>query len=122
MVKKIFLKNEDQLQRYNKICQIVSNNIEKENFLKTLITDKIKVMKKKEESEMNKLLSNAERNLNNYKQIMEDYSQPQDIKRYRYYNIHNDIRKNYWNKYNLDRFNKRKDLIERSNLSVYSLN
>jgi hypothetical protein len=122
LIDKLDKSNEDQLQRYNKICQIVSNNKEKENFLKLLITDKIKVMKKKEESEMSKLLSNAERNLNDYKQIMEDYSQPQDIKRYRYYNIHNDIRKNYWNKYNLERFNKRKDLIERSNLSVYSFN
>ena len=120
LIDKFNRSKEDQLQKYNKICQIVSNNQEKENFIKSIVSEKIKLMKKKEESEMNRMLTNLERNLNNYKHIVEDYKHPQENKRYRYFNIHNDIKKNYWSKYNLDRFTKQNDKIERSNVSIHS--
>ena len=118
LVEKLDSSNDQKLNKYNKICQIIHHNIEKQDLFKSIINGKIDTMKKRPESEMNRLLNNVERNLINFKSIAEEYKKIPVNKNFKYYDKINEMKMKFWNKYHVDRLANKKSVSEKPKITT----
>ena len=108
LIEKLDSSDDKQIHKYNKICQIIQSNNEKDDLFKSILNGKIETMHKKQESEMNRLLNNVEKSLNHIKHITKDYKLKTNDKNILFYQRQNDMRINFWNKFHVDRLANKK--------------
>jgi hypothetical protein len=101
LIKKIADYDEEQINKINKICQIVFHNDERDKLFKEIINEKIKDKQSREEIEYKNTLEKMGGNVIGIKNLLDKYSKKVcHIDRYR--EIHNDTLK-YWNRIGIDK-------------------
>jgi hypothetical protein len=116
-IKKIVECSEEKRSKANKICQIIYHNKDKWNIVNERIKEKIEDKKNKDDSKYKNELKQMGETLKDFSSIISEYKFS-DNKRERYREMHKQIEKKYWKKFNIDRLLIRDDRCK-SNLRKF---
>jgi hypothetical protein len=116
-IKKIVECSEDKKSKANKICQIIYHDKDKWNMVNERIKEKIEDKKNKDDSKYKYDLKQMGETLKDFSSIISLYNFS-DNKRERYREMHKQIDRKYWKKFNIDRLVIRDDRCK-SNLRKF---
>lgn len=105
LVKSIAQYDEEKFVRLNKICQRVFNKNIEESDMKYRINGKIENIHQNQKADYKIKMKSMEKEVKKLRQICEKYPTKDD--REKYENLLYDVKKNYWDKRNLERLMKR---------------
>jgi len=106
LIKKISEMDEEQINKMNKICQIVYHNDENSKKIKDTIKEKINNLKNKEKQEYKNKIVIMGKEIDNISMILKNYEKKVNDKE-RYREKQNDIIKKYWEKYDIDKISRK---------------
>ena len=116
LIKKIADYDEEQINKINKICQIVLHNNERSKLFKDIIQEKLTALKNREKIEYKSYIEKMGRNMNGFSSVLQNYDKKVNNKE-KYRDIHNDLVKNFWKKHNVDRIARKANLRSTANMS-----
>jgi hypothetical protein len=119
LIKKIADYDEEQINKINKICQIVLHNNERSKLFKDIIQEKLTALKNREKIEYKSYIENMGKNMQGFSSVLQNYEKKVNNKE-KYRDIHNDIVKNHWQKHNVDRIARRTNFRSTQNLSSFN--
>ena len=113
-VKTLYDKDNYELGRANKMCQILLNKQEQEKLANGIIKDKIKHKLNNTKKDFQLKIKNIGEEMNLVKSKFEKYKKKIDT-REKYRDIFNDMVLHHWNHYNFDRLNKKSTIKPKIN-------
>lgn len=119
LIKKIADYDEEQINKVNKICQIVLHNNERSKLFKDIIEEKLTALKNKEKIEYKSYIENMGKNMQGFSSVLQNYEKKVNNKE-KYRDIHNDMVKNHWQKNNVDRIARKTNFRSTQNLSSFN--
>ena len=105
-VKTLYDKDNYQLGRANKMCQILLNKQEQDKLTNGIINDKLKHKLNSTKKDFQVKIKDIGKNMNIIKMRFDKYNKRIDA-REKYRDIYNDMVLHHWNHYNFDRLNKK---------------
>lgn len=111
LIKRLSEYSEDKINKVNKICQIVFFNEERSKIYKERIKERLNVMQNKEKTEYKTCIENLGDGLNEVSEIFKDYKKPEN-QREKFRDIHNDTVNKFWRKYQISRYEKKRNMKE----------
>lgn len=108
LINKLYQYDEEKINRVNKICQIVFHDEERSKMYQGLLNERLIVMKNKKKVDYKNSIETMGREMKGIASILKGYEKTVNNKE-RYRDIHNDIVKNYWRKYNVDFMQRKGD-------------
>lgn len=115
LIKRIAEFDEEKINRANKICQIVSHNEERGKLFKEVIKERLKSKQTRDKVDYKVKIENMGNDLLGINEILKEYAKSLN-KREKYRDIHNDLQKTHWKKYNVD------DITRRVNINIHTSN
>jgi len=110
LIKRLSEYSEDKINKVNKICQIVFFNEERSKIYKERIKDRINSKQNREKTEYKTCIESLGDGLNEVSDIFKEYKKPGN-EREKYRDIHNDTINKFWRKYQVSRYDKKKNMI-----------
>ena len=105
-ISKVINSDAVQINRMNKLAQILVDKEEKMKLQNNLIENKIENAKNEEKILINKQMDTMKRQMEGFKERLQKYNKKIDRKE-RYRDLFNDVVIHYWNKYDYDKLNKK---------------
>ena len=105
-ISKVINSDAVQINRMNKLAQILVDKEEKMKLQNNLIENKIENAKNEEKILINKQMDTMKRQMEGFKNRLDKYNKKID-RRERYRDLFNDVVIHYWNKYDYDKLNKK---------------
>jgi len=106
---KIIYCDEEKINKYNKICQIVFHNEENSELMKGIIKEKLNIFKNKEKIQYKSKIESMGKNIESFSGLLKIYDKK--IKKIdKYKDLHKDMLK-YWKVNNIERFAKKQKLF-----------
>jgi hypothetical protein len=105
-INKVINSDAVQINRMNKLAQILVDKEEKMKLQNNLIENKIENAKNEEKILINKQMDTMKRQMEGFKSRLDKYNKKID-RRERYRDLFNDVVIHYWNKYDYDKLNKK---------------
>ena len=105
-INKVINSDAVQINRMNKLAQILVDKEEKMKLQNNLIENKIENAKNEEKILINKQMDTMKRQMEGFKNRLDKYNKKID-RRERYRDLFNDVVIHYWNKYDYDKLNKK---------------
>jgi hypothetical protein len=109
LIKRLSEYNEDKINKVNKICQIVFFNEERSKIYKERMKDRINAKQNREKTEYKTCIEALGDELNEVSGIFREYKEPEN-QRERFRDIHNDTINKFWRKYQISRYDKKKNM------------
>jgi hypothetical protein len=109
LIKRLSEYSEDKINKVNKICQIVFFNEERSKIYKERMKERINSKKNREKTEYKTCIEVLGDELNEVSGIFRDYKKPEN-QRERFRDIHNDTINKFWRKYQVSRYDKKKNM------------
>jgi hypothetical protein len=106
LVKRVAEYDEEKINRVNKICQIVFHNKESDKLFKEIIKERLIAQNNRDKVDYKKKIETMGRNVNGIESILKNYEKRVEDKE-RYRDLHNDMIKNYWNRYKTDQMQRK---------------
>ena len=104
--------SDDKINKINKCCQIIANENESNQLNKNIIQTKIKNKYIKDKKDCQELFFEMENNIDIYKKICSENTKSFNPSRNeKFYELHKDFQKKYWNKFNVDILQRRNNNI-----------
>lgn len=121
LIKRLAEFDEEKINRVNKICQIVSHNEERGKLFKDIIKERLKIKQNRDKVDYKSKIENMGNSLYGFNEIMKEYAKTIN-KKEKYRDIHNDMQKTYWKKYNTDKMQRTANNKVQNNSQVNSSN
>jgi hypothetical protein len=109
LIKRLSEYSEDKINKVNKICQIVFFNEERSKIYKERIKERINAKQNREKTEYKTCIEYLGDGLNEVSGIFKEYKKPEN-QREKYRDIHNDTINKFWRKYEVSRYEKKKNM------------
>jgi hypothetical protein len=106
-----------KLKKINKLCQVILHNKKEEEVFREKVKNRLQYVKSTVGKDSESVLQAASKNLLKINEITNDYYINQSLinRKERVKQIHSDIKREYWDKYKLDRFSslaRRKNFLD----------
>lgn len=105
-IKSLFNSGPERINRINKMCQILLHNNEQKKVFDDLIKGKMKTKMNEDKIDFRNKIEKMKDEVNEIKIKLKRYRRRID-EREKYKDIHKEIENHHWNKWNLERFNKK---------------
>lgn len=113
-IKTLYECNPERINRVNKMCQILLHDGENKKVLNDFIQKKLKEKANDTKMEFKHKIEEMKYEVDGIKSYLKKYKGRID-EREKFKDIHKELVMTYWNKYDFDRFNKKKDRKTKSN-------
>jgi hypothetical protein len=120
-LRKVVKSNPVQINRMNKLAQIIINQEEKQKLQSNLIENKIENSKNEEKILINQQMDTMKRQMQGFKDKLDKYKTKIN-KKERYRDLFNDVLIHYWGKYDYDKLNKKGTPRNKYTYSLFSSN
>jgi hypothetical protein len=118
-LRKVVKSNPVQINRMNKLAQILINQEEKQKLQSNLIENKIENSKNEEKILINQQMDTMKRQMQGFKDKLDKYKTKIN-KKERYRDLFNDVLIHYWGKYDYDKLNKKGTPRNKYTYSLFS--